>query len=341
MFSPLSLAMLSFAAAVDAMSAAETTVLTSELEAWKASPAGQTALAHGFLPRTESTNEELKRFANTKRDVERLNHLHPNATFTMSSPFSLLTTDEFKAILGRLHPSSQRAAFRAESELTLSQDPPAATLDWTASGCVGAVQQQGQCGSCWAFATVLAVESSMCLASPSKTLVKLSEQQLTSCDKTEGNSGCQGGYPTNAIKYVASTGICLLKDYPYVSGSSTQDETCKTSCTKQSTGVKQSIAVAPGDAGMLTALQGRPIVVGVAAGNDEWKQYSGGVLNSCSSTELDHAVVAVGYTDTEWKIQNSWGTSWGDKGFMRLQRTTQDSKGTCGVTSDACYPSME
>ncbi|RHY82987.1 hypothetical protein DYB37_008897 [Aphanomyces astaci] len=328
------------AACVGATSPADIPDLSAELEVWKRSRAGQVAKAHGLLPRLESTDEELKRFYATKLDVARLNLLHPNAQFSMDSPFSLLSMAEFKVLVGRSYATSQPS-----TKTVAAASPPRhalpSTQDWMTSGCVNKVQQQGQCGSCWAFAAISAVETAMCLASPSKSLTKLSEQQLTSCDTATGNMGCQGGYPTNAINYVASTGVCSLEEYPYVSGSTTQDETCATSCTKKITGIKKAVNVAPGDAAVLAALQDRTIVVGVAAGNNEWKQYKSGVLNSCSTADLDHAVVIVGYTDSHWKIKNSWGQEWGDQGFIYLRRTSDSNNGTCGVTSDASYPSLE
>ncbi|KAF0697771.1 Aste57867_11564 [Aphanomyces stellatus] len=326
-----------------AMSASDAAALTSELDAWKVSAAGLMAKELGLLPSFDSSAAELVRFYNTKLDVERLGRLHPNAQFSLDTPFSLLTTAEFTAFLGRSFQGPRPLLSLSPSALTApNMQDMASTQDWTTSACVNPIQNQGQCGSCWAFAVLSAVETTMCLKSPNKTLVKLSEQQLTSCDSATGNAGCQGGYPTKAIDYVAATGVCLLRDYPYVSGTSKESGTCATSCTKVQTQVKKAVSVAPGDAALIEALQTRTVVAGVAAGNDEWKQYSGGVLNSCSTAELDHAVVVVGYTDESFKIRNSWGTAWGDQGFMYLRRGGDvDANGTCGVTMEASYPSLE
>ncbi|ETW03618.1 hypothetical protein H310_05021 [Aphanomyces invadans] len=336
----LPIAVASFGLTCALPTGAELSDLTAELEAWRASRAGQVAKAHGFLPRLESTTAELTRFYETKQDVERLNLLHPDAKFSMDSPFSLLSTTEFKTIMTRSVANQTAATLVAGRSADVGSSAVPPSRDWMTSGCVNSVQQQGQCGSCWAFATISAVETAMCLASPTKSLVKLSEQQLTSCDTATGNMGCQGGYPTKAIDYVASAGVCLLEDYPYVSGSTSQNESCSTSCAMTATGVKKAVSVAAGDISLVSTLQQRTVVAGVAAGNNEWKQYKSGVLNSCSTSALDHAVVVVGYTDSHWKIKNSWGEEWGDQGFIYLRRTRTNTDGTCGVTSEASYPSL-
>ncbi|EQC41656.1 hypothetical protein SDRG_01614 [Saprolegnia diclina VS20] len=314
--------------------------LEAELAEWKASRAGSIARAHGFLK--SDADDELRRFYATKMDIARLNVLHPNAHFSLDSPFTLLTVPEFAAYVRSSRPAPRSNARTSDANSTTVLP---ATIDWTKkSSCVSAVQQQGNCGSCWAFATVLALESATCLASPTNALVKLSEQHLTSCDKASGNLGCQGGYPSKAIEYIAKNGLCRGKDYPYVSGTSGNDETCTaTSCVPTRTTSLQSVAVPVGEASLQGAVARQPIIVGVAAGNEEWKQYKSGILASCSTTDLDHAVVVVGYSDSAngayWRIQNSWGVGWGDHGFMQLQRAAT-LNGTCGVASDASYPSL-
>ncbi|KDO34574.1 hypothetical protein SPRG_00637 [Saprolegnia parasitica CBS 223.65] len=313
--------------------------LEAELADWKASRAGSIARAHGFLK--SDADDELRRFYATKLDIARLNVVHPNAHFSLDSPFTLLTVPEFAAYV-RSSTLAQRSDARPSDANSTTVLP--ASVDWTTSSCIGSVQQQGNCGSCWAFATALALESAMCLASPTPTLVKLSEQHLTSCDKASGNLGCQGGYPSKAIEYVTNNGLCLGKDYPYVSGTSGNDETCRaTSCVPMRPTSLKSVNVVPGEAGLQAAVARQPVIVGIAAGNEEWKQYKSGILASCSTTDLDHAVVVVGWGDSAngsyWRIQNSWGVGWGDRGFMQLQRAAM-LNGTCGLASDASYPSL-
>lgn len=209
------------------------------------------------------------------------------------------------------------------------------SLDWSTSPCVAPPQNQGQCGSCWAFASVGAVEAAQCIAGGKKTLIKYSEQQLTSCDTR--NLGCNGGAPTYAFQYIQQNGLCTLADYPYTS-SNGGNAACKTSCQKTQTGIKGSARVS-GEAGLVSTLAKHPVVIAVAAGNNAWKQYAGGVLSTCQTSQVDHAVLAVGYDASTIKIKNSWGTRWGEQGYIRMRRGVAGT-GTCSMYTDMSHPSI-
>lgn len=210
------------------------------------------------------------------------------------------------------------------------------SIDWTTSGCISAVQDQGNCGDCWAFSSVAAVEAAQCLASSSKTLSKYSEQQLVSCDTQ--NYGCGGGAPAYALDFIKENGLCTETAYPYTSGTSGSAGSCSTSCSTTSTGITGYADITDED-GLITALADRPVIVAVAAGNNAWKQYSSGILSSCDTSALDHAVLVVGYDATSFKIKNSWGTTWGESGYIRLSRGT-GSTGTCGMYTDMYQPTI-
>lgn len=197
------------------------------------------------------------------------------------------------------------------------------------------IQSQGSCGDCWAFSTAAAIESGQCINGGQKSLTKYSEQQLTSCDTQ--NYGCNGGAPIYAMEYVQQNGLCTEDSYPYTSSDGTA-ASCSTGCSAVDTGITGYQTVDDAS-GLATAVAQQPVIVAVASGNNAWKQYTGGVISSCDTTELDHAVVVVGYTDSEWKIRNSWGESWGEEGYIRLERTS-DSTGTCGMYGDMSYPTF-
>ncbi|KAL3669990.1 hypothetical protein V7S43_005361 [Phytophthora oleae] len=326
----------------------EKTSLQSELSAWKLSDAGKFAKDHGFVPApssresTVAEDEELRRFFLTKLMIEEAQATNPDAVFSTDTPFTMMTEDEFINFVGA---SYQRGSDPLTANslpvevVSNSTKPPSADKDWTTSGCVVPVKNQGQCGSCWAFAAVAALESAICLSG--QPLTPLSEQQLVDCDET--SYACQGGFPGDALTFIQrSGGVCTEKGYPYVSGDTGDRDTCKSSCTREAVTIRKVMSIPESDAGLIQAISGRPVAVGVAAGNPTWKQYKGGVVSSCTTSELDHAVLAVGFSSSYFKIKNSWGTQWGEAGFIRLKRGAgTDSAGTCGVIGPkSVYPAL-
>ncbi|KAI9921128.1 hypothetical protein PsorP6_000925 [Peronosclerospora sorghi] len=194
------------------------------------------------------------------------------------------------------------------------------SLDWSRSQCMAPIQAQGQCSSCWAFAAVAAVESLQCIKGGQVGINKYSEQQIVGC--VSRNKGCGGGAAVYAYDYIAQNGLCSANSYPYTLANG-GPKTCRASCSKIRTGITGYERLDQGnEAQLINALQWQPVVAAVASGNAAWKQYTGGVLSSCQTTRIDHAVLIVGYDATTFKIRNSWGQNWGENGYMRLQRTS-------------------
>ena len=146
-----------------------------------------------------------------------------------------------------------------------------------------------------------------------------SEQQLVDCSKSYGNQGCNGGFNYKGLAYVKDKGITSEAAYPYVA----KTQTCHTDGGSFKIA---SVPTAKGCTGIQTAVASRPI--GVSADATNWSKYSSGIFSGCG-TSLNHDIMLVGYTDTYWKIKNSWGTGWGEKGFIRLAPGN-----TCGVCID-------
>lgn len=199
---------------------------------------------------------------------------------------------------------------------------PNADIDWTTKGGVSPVKNQGQCGSCWAFSATGVLEAS---AKIKGQTVSLSEQQLVDCSGSYGNHGCNGGWPSSALNYVKDHGIASESEYPYTAKTGT--------CQKNGGSFKiPSYSSASGCNGLINGLNGKPVSVTVDASN--WNSYRSGTFNNCA-TSINHAVLLVGIVGGNWKIKNSWGTSWGEAGFIRLTGTAN----TCGVCSYAgVYP---
>ena len=94
-------------------------------------------------------------------------------------------------------------------------------IDWSASGKITPVKNQGMCGSCWAFSAVGAIESALLVAGKEQS--NLSEQQLVDCSRSYGNQGCNGGWMDSAFQYVIDHGLTTTNAYPYIA----KDQTCQ------------------------------------------------------------------------------------------------------------------
>lgn len=203
-------------------------------------------------------------------------------------------------------------------------------VDWRTKGAVTRVKDQGRCGSCWAFSATEAIESYAKL-SGKYSLTELSPQQINSCDRNDG--GCNGGNTETAFRYVASCGgIQTEADYPYTSGTG-RTGTCKFDATKVAVKITGYKAVARGETNLETALQSGPVSVCLAA--DAFQTYHSGILTSCPG-RIDHCVQAVGSTASYWIVRNSWGTGWGEAGFIRVAKGSN----LCHIADDVTYPTF-
>jgi C1A family cysteine protease len=134
---------------------------------------------------------------------------------------------------------------------------------------------------------------------------------------------CNGGLMDNSFKYIRDKGIVLESEYPY--------KAVKQTCSKDGGNFKISGYTDVTNCNDLsTAISAKVVSVAVDATN--WSRYSSGVFNNCA-TRLNHGVTLVGVTDQYWRIKNSWSTTWGEKGFIRLARGN-----TCGICNMASYP---
>jgi len=212
------------------------------------------------------------------------------------------------------------------------------SVDWRNKGVVTGVKDQGQCGSCWSFSTTGSVEGAWAL---NYSLVSLSEQNLMDCSRSYGNYGCNGGLMDNAFKYIiANGGIDTEASYPYEESTSYN---CRYTTAKRGATVKSYKDVAKGSEPSLqnsVAYHG-PVSVAIDASQTSFQLYKGGYYyeSKCSSTNLDHGVLTVGYgTGTSgdyWIVKNSWGTSWGDKGYIYMARNRNNN---CGIATQASFP---
>jgi len=269
-------------------------------------------------------------------------HNGGNYSWSMSvNKFADLTQEEFAArYIGGLNLKPKSRSLRATNYAPLNTTANPTSVDWTTKGAVTPIKNQEQCGSCWAFSTTGSVEGAWFLSNG--TLPELSEQQLVDCSTAEGNQGCNGGLMDDAFQYIINNkGITTEDAYPYTATGPNKCEAAKKPIAATISGFKD---VAPNsEVALETAIAQQPVSVAVEADQSVFQFYSGGVMDSACGTQLDHGVLAVGYsTDAGkeyYKVKNSWGDSWGEKGFIRLGRGAKfNPSGQCGIQMQASYP---
>jgi len=245
--------------------------------------------------------------------------------------FAAYTPSEYKALLG----------FRMElvkNKAVKSNFVAPNALDWREKGAVNPIKDQGQCGSCWAFSAIQGAEGAYFVGKGK--LLSLSEQNLVDC--VTACYGCNGGLMTAAYDYVIEHQNGKFNsetDYPYkaVTG------TCKFDASKAVGHISSYVEIQEGSESDLASkcAQYGPVAIAIDASHFSFQLYSGGIYKeaACSSYNLDHGVGCVGYgaegNTQYWIVRNSWGTSWGEKGYIRM---IKDDGNRCGVATMACVP---
>ena len=198
------------------------------------------------------------------------------------------------------------------------------------------VKNQRSCGSCWAFAAIASFEGAWIKGKHTSTL--FSEQQLVDCSVGYGNSGCAGGWMTFGYNYLKEQGAMKGSDYPYMS----IDQSCKQKEPEYVAQILRYVELPAKDPVALKKAVSENIV-SVAVDARSWMSYTGGIIKSNCENKLNHGVVIVGYgiedstNDKYWIIKNSWGPSWGEKGYIRVLDTGVFEDGVCGINMVNSY----
>jgi cathepsin F len=277
-------------------------------------------------------NEYLRRFHIFKQNLGRIKnyqrHEHGTAQYGQTE-FADMTEEEFRQT--RLTPIWDLETGFPENaaEMPAGSFPPA--HDWRQHNAVTPVKNQGSCGSCWAFSTTGNIEGIWSIKK--HQLLSLSEQELVDCDTLD--QGCGGGLPSNAYKEIIRLGgLEGETDYPYDG----KNDKCTFAKRDVEVYINDSVKVSENETEMAAWLfKNGPISIGINANGMQF--YMGGIAHPwkifCNPTSLDHGVLIVGYGVKNgkkyWIIKNSWGPSWGEKGYYLLYR----GGGVCGVNKMA------
>jgi len=305
------------------------------------------------------TDEEYeRRFENFKESLVRiksLNALSKNAKYGLNK-FSDMSTEEFSQ--KRLSQKKTTGAALARSCLANGVTAPhlptanlPTSFDWRTKNVVTPVKDQGECGSCWAFSTIANIESQWAIKK--HPLTQFSEQLLVDCSHgcsneppygNVCNQGCDGGWQWNAyIDVISWKGVETETQYPYTG----VDGTCNYNPSKVMAPITNYTCLTnPNTTGanedqMASFLvQNGPLSIAMDA--SLLQDYDSGIIDfwvwDCSDTELDHALLIVGFgqetseiwgTTPFWIIKNSWASSWGEQGYFRIIR----GKGACGLNN--------
>jgi cathepsin F len=281
----------------------------------------------------EEFTARFKVFKANYLKLDKLAAFPDEKSFTLGmTKFSDLTPQEFKRTYLNLNSGIKHHMNRQTLHFESQGDEPT-SFDYREKGVIGAVKDQGSCGSCWAFSAVGNIEGVNAIKTGK--LLTLSEQQLVDCDR-KVDEGCNGGDMDPAFEYVMSNGLELQSDYPYKA----RDQTCKYNKSKAVVHVNGFGDIIKDDAAIQTALLNNgPLAVGINA--EPLQFYDSGILDldadDCDPEYLNHGVVLVGYGEEKgvkfFIIRNSWGKGWGESGYFRIKRT-EGPVGVCGINSN-------
>lgn len=276
------------------------------------------ARAHGRRYEAEERAVRHRNFVTYRAAVRQAALANPSATFGLDE-YADWSKEELAGLRGGGVDTSL-AAKQPAFDPSLGEPKP---IDWVALGAVNKPVSQGRCGTCAQFSATADIEAQWFLAGHG--LIKLSEQEMIDCSSYTGPYG---------MGWVASVqkGLATNKSYPLANHSDPTLAGCRSPCNTSE--ASHSLAHIDGatclpedihdnETQMMAWIAKGPLSVSIAAG--KLNGYKGGVITNCNDTQVDHAVLLVGYGVDEssgiayWKLRNSWGPAFGEGGYVRIQ----------------------
>jgi C1A family cysteine protease len=292
----------------------------------------------------EEEKYRLSVFAETMSDIERRNNL-PGQTATFAiNEFSDMTDEEFITKYGSK--TREEVDFSELNNSSMFQkkvgvDNLPEEIDWRTRGIITPVYNQGVCGAGYAFAVTDALAAVHAI--DKLDLWALSPQEIIDCSVSYGSHGCSGGRMIASYNYVNDHGVQRTSTYPYVA----RLDTCKRSSStfRYKPDEYKTVPINDNEA-LQQAVNYVPVSVGIDASS--LKSYSRGIISQNCGQNLNHDMLIMGYgtytteasnTSTDfWLLKNSWGTRWGEEGYIKVKRTPGVAPAICGVSKSAIFP---
>jgi C1A family cysteine protease len=268
-------------------------------------------VAFVFLPSLQAINDDVTSPPGLKREQLRSKLAQMRAAIRANG-----WTFEVDANPAMQYSISQLCAFKPglqpfDPEYEGEESYAVATLPSAYTGVYTSIKDQGNCGSCWAFGTIGAVEAAYKLKYG--TTLDLSEQYLVSCNSS--GYGCDGGW--FAFAMCKSPGAILESCFPYKA----VDAACSYCSNPTRYKVASYGSVSTSTTGIKNAIYTYGCVAAAVYVNSYFQAYKSGTFNSCQNKSCNHAIVLCGWDDAKgaWLLKNSWGTGWGINGFMWIK----------------------
>ncbi|KAN0026237.1 hypothetical protein ACTFIV_007221 [Dictyostelium citrinum] len=296
--------------------------------------------------RTYSSIEFVNRYNTFKSNLDFINQWNSKGSETVLAlnKFADITNEEYRKNYLIFNDNNDINTFSSSSQLINNnkkdKEIKSSGIDWRKKGAVPSVKNQiGGCGS-WPLTAVGATESANFLTNPKDPFVSLSVQNLIDCSNL--NKQCYQGTVNEAFQYIIDNGgIDSEESYPINGGEPGQ---CKYNSSNCAAKIKSYEKVKSGSESSLeSAVSLKPVAAYIDASLSSFQFYSSGIYYepSCNSTDLNHSVLIVGFSDSSsssssnyWIVQNSWGKNWGEDGYILMSKNREDN---CGISKMASY----